>query len=309
VGLDRDDHAPYVPPMFVIFGATGRIGGAAVTELRRRGLPVTVVTRELSKGRPFADAGCEVAVADLYDERTLLPVLERAEGVLLLCPLRAAADDVLADSKRIVDAAASAIEAARPAAVVVISDYGAQHPSGTGITTIFHRLESRLRETSVPTTFLRSAEHMQNWMRYASLARRRGVLPSMHHPTSKLFPTVSAFDVGIEAADILAKGAPAEKTRIVHIEGPARYSANDVAAAFSSRMARSVTAEALPREAWAQALVGAGLGNSYAQLVVELQEAHNAGRIEVEENVGELRRGQTTLSEALAKALTPEPPS
>ncbi len=286
--------------MIVLFGATGRVGGAAAAELRRRGVAVRAVTRDVAKGARLAEAGCEIVAADLYDERTLRPVMEGADGVLLVCPPRAGSTDVLADAQRIIDAAASAIAAVKPGAVVAISDYGAQHPSGTGITTLFHRLETCLRQTSVPTTFVRSAEHMQNWMRYAPIARERGILPSMHHPTTKLFPTVSAHDVGLEAANILANGAGASS--VVHVEGPTRYSAIDVAAAFASLMGRPVSAEALPREAWAHALVGAGLGASYARLVVELQEAHNAGRIDDEKGVGELRRGRTTLSEALAKA-------
>jgi hypothetical protein len=32
---------------------------------------------------------------------------------------------------------------------------------------------------------------------------------------------------------------------------------------------------------------------------MELQDAHNAGRVEVEENVGEIRRGPTELELAL----------
>jgi NAD(P)H dehydrogenase (quinone) len=286
--------------MIVLFGATGRVGGAAASELRRRGVAVRAVTREVAKGGRLAAAGCEVVAADLYDERTLRLAMDGADGVLFVCPLPPGSSDVLADAERILDAAASAITATRPRFVVAISDYGAQHPSGTGITTIFHRLEARLGQTSVPTTFVRSAEHMQNWMRYAPLVRDRGMLPSMHHPTTKPFPTVSACDVGVEAANILAAGAGGPS--VVHVEGPTRYSAIDVAAAFASVMGRPVTAEALPRDAWGHALRDAGLGASYARLVVELQDAHNAGRIDDEKGVGELRRGGTTLAEALATA-------
>lgn len=290
--------------MFVIFGATGRVGGAAVAELRRRGLEVRAVTRDIVRGQRLVEAGCEVVTADLYEEDSLRRVMDGAEGVLVLCPLRPIAEDVVADAERAIHAIGAAIDASKPPHVVAISDYGAEHPSGTGITTIFHRLESRLRTTSSPTTFLRSAEHMQNWTRYAPLARGRGVLPSMHCPRTKLFPTVSAHDVGFEAASLLAaRGGHAGAPRIVHCEGPRRYSVMDVAAVFSSLLLRPVAVEELPRERWEKALTSAGSGESYARLVVELGDAHNAGRIGAEEGVGVLRRGRTTLSEALAVIL------
>ena len=43
-------------------------------------------------------------------------------------------------------------------------------------------------------------------------------------------------------------------------------------------------------------LIAAGLGESYAQLVTEMWDAHNAGKIEVEPG-GEVRCGTTSLDE------------
>lgn len=293
--------------MFVVFGATGRVGGAAAAELRRRGLAVRAVTRDRQRGQTIALAGCEVAEADLYDESSVRRAMSGAKGVLLLCPLRASAENLTTDARALIEAAAAAVAWANPSAVVAISDYGAEHPSGTGIPTIYHRFETRLREASASATFLRSAEHMENWTRYLPSARSHGVLRSMHHPVTKLFPVVSAHDVGIEAARILANGmrsSAAGPPCVVHVEGPCRYSGLDVAATFAALLSRPISIEELPRAAWAKRLVAAGLGESYAQLVVELQDAHNAGRIDVENGAGELRRCQTTLSEALAGALT-----
>jgi NAD(P)H dehydrogenase (quinone) len=166
---------------------------------------------------------------------------------------------------------------------------------------IFRRLEERLRAIPVTTILVRSSEHMQNWLRQLRPARERGVLPSLHHPVTRPFPIVSAFDVGMVAADLLAAPCEASTTaRVLHVEGPHRYAANDVATALGKRLARDVSAQAVPREQWASALTAAKLGESYAQLVCELQDAHNAGLIEVEPG-GEVRRGATELDAALAE--------
>jgi hypothetical protein len=60
-------------------------------------------------------------------------------------------------------------------------------------TALFHFLEERLRRISWQLIFLRSAEHMENSSRVVKVAAQTGVLPSLHHPLTKMFPTVSAF--------------------------------------------------------------------------------------------------------------------
>jgi uncharacterized protein YbjT (DUF2867 family) len=137
---------------------------------------------------------------------------------------------------------------------------------------------------------------MQNWARSLRPAMATGVLASLHHPLDKRFPTVSAPDVGLIAADLLA--AAEAPPRILHAEGPQRYTALDVAAALAGPLGRPVQAVALPRGQWEPALAAGGLSEGYVRLITDLYDAHNAGRIEVEG--GEIRRGTTPLAEVLA---------
>jgi uncharacterized protein YbjT (DUF2867 family) len=288
--------------MIVVFGASGKTGGAAVQELRRRGVPVRGVVRDAAKSGTR-----EEAVADLYDARAVRDAIAGADGVLVICPPRVSAADVLSDALTMVENLTAAIELVRPRAVVAVSDYGAQHASGTGVTVLFNRLEARMRSLPVSMTFLRSAEHMENWARQIGVARARGVLPSLHHPITKIFPTVSSGDVGLVAADLLTRPADHRgNPRVIHVEGPRRYTAGDVADAMARLLGRPVVAQALPREQWASVLVSAGLGPDYARRIVELQDAHNAGHIDVEPG-GEVRRGTTDLETALAALVAPQP--
>ncbi|MGK9232846.1 NAD(P)H-binding protein [Inquilinus limosus] len=281
--------------MLAIIGATGRVGGAAARELRRRGRAVRAVVRDPGKGGALVEVGCEIAVADIADTKALTAALRGAEGVLAVVPLPPSRGDAAAEVRGLIDSLARALEAARPPRVVAISDYGAQHAAGTGITLLFHHLEQRLG--GLPgIAFLRSAEHMENWARSLRAVLATGVLASLHHPLDKRFPTVSAPDVGLIAADLLdtAEVSP----RILHAEGPQRYAALDVAAALAGPLGRPVQAVALPRGQWDQALAAGGLSEGYVRLITELYDAHNAGRIEVEG--GEVRRGATPLAEVLA---------
>jgi NAD(P)H dehydrogenase (quinone) len=290
----------YARRVFAIFGATGKVGGATVRALLERGAPVRAVLRDPARAREFAALGCETAVADLGDPGQVERATAGAEAVQVICPTLPRAPDAAAGMAAVVDAIASGLRAARPPAVLAISDYGAELGSGTGITLTFNHLESALGALDCPVIFLRSAEHMQNWSRFVAGAAESGVLTSLHQPLEKEFPTVSAPDVGVAAADLLARAAAFASTRIVSIEGPRRYSALDVAALLSDALGRTVAARALPRAEWLPALRRGGVGESYAELVVELYDAHNAGRIDADREAGELLHGATDLRRVLA---------
>jgi NAD(P)H dehydrogenase (quinone) len=286
--------------MFVILGATGNVGRSTITALRRAGKPVRAVVREHSKAKDLAQLGCEIAVADLHDGVALAKALDGASVVQVICPVGSRDGDTAAEMKRSIETVAVALEGSQVKTVLAISDYGAELDSGTGITVLFNILEARLQRLSSRLIFLRSAEHMQNWARVMKVAAETGKLQSLHHPLTKLFPTVSAFDVGTIAADILLSpvqnhGLP----YIVNAEGPHRYTALDVAKAVGDLLGREVTAYELPRKEWDAMFHQAGLGESYARRVAEMYDAHNAGRIDVPPATAEVRHGQTELLDAL----------
>jgi NAD(P)H dehydrogenase (quinone) len=287
--------------MYVIFGAAGNVGRTTAKALRRASLPVRAVVRHVAQGAELEKIGCEIAVADLHDPAALSRALDGAQSVQMLIPLPRN-DPRPADTMRqTIDITARALAAHRDAHVVALSDYGAELDADTGITMLFHHFEAALRDAAPKLTLLRSAEHMQNWQRVLPVALSTGVLPSFHHPLDKLFPTLSASDVGVIAARLLRERMAETATRIVSAEGPARVSAHDVARAIG----RSVKAVALPRDQWASTLSRGGLSDQHAQLIIELFDAHNAGRIDVETNAGTRAFGTTTLDDAVSTMLTP----
>jgi hypothetical protein len=181
-----------------------------------------------------------------------------------------------------------------------LSDYGAELDSGTGITMLFHHLETAFREAVPRLTLLRSAEHMQNWARVLPAALSTGLLPSLHHPVDRVFASVSAHDVGVLAAQLLIDGHGGNAVRVVSIEGPRRHDANGVAHALSEVAGHAIVARALPRSEWTATLLRAGLNANHAQLIVDLYDAQNAGRIDVEAGASERRFGRTELHEVFA---------
>jgi NAD(P)H dehydrogenase (quinone) len=293
--------------MFVIFGASGKVGSITVKQLRAAGHAVRAVVRSDEQASRFSAMGCETAVADLTDLDSVQRAIKEATAVQILCPIPAGDADPESSMRAMIDIAVQALRADTPPAVLALSDYGAELQEGTGITLLYHYLEQQLRSLPTRLTFLRAAEHIQNWARLASTALQTGMLPSLHHPLHKLFPTVSATDVGVMAAQLLAATAPSHSyshsPRIVSVEGPRRVSANDVAAALSSVFERKVTGVELPRGQWETTLQRAGLSENHTKLITELYDTHNAGKIDFESGNTERRFGSTELTEALAAML------
>ena len=99
----------------------------------------------------------------------------------------------------------------------------------------------------VPVAFLRAAWFMEN-ASWDVKAAKVGVVPSFPQPLDHPIPMVATADVGHVAADLLRESWAG--LRIVELEGPRRYSANDVAAGFSKAVGHPVRIEPVPRDTW-----------------------------------------------------------
>jgi len=285
--------------VFVIFGASGKVGRVSAASLRNAGHAVRAVVRNEAQGEHLARMGCEIALADLTNPASVARALEGAGAVQILCPVPMGDAHPGSTMRRMIEVAADALRANPPPHVLALSDYGAELDEGTGITLLFHVLEKQLQAAVHNLTLLRAAEHMQNWARVIPVALATGKLPSLHHPLSKRFPTVAAQDVGLLAAELL----PREPRGIVSIEGPRRVCALDVARVLSNASGREIGAHEVPRDEWPAMLMRAGLGADHAQLIIDLYDTHNAGRIDVEEGIGERRFGTTEFAEVMASML------
>jgi NAD(P)H dehydrogenase (quinone) len=290
--------------MFVIFGAAGKVGRTSAAELRRAGQRVRAVVRNEEQGEPLARIGCEVVLGDLTDGESVVRALDGAHSVQMLCPVPRRDPSPADGMRRMIDTAARVLSEYPDLHVLALSDYGAELDADTGITMLFHHLEAQFRSVAPYLTLLRSSEHMQNWARVVPVGLATGVLPSLHHPVDRKYPMVSAYDVGAVAAQLLIERHAGDTARVVSVEGAERYSANDVARALSEASHRDVAARALPRDQWTPTLLRAGLNPNHAQLITDLYDATNGGRIDVEAGVGERRFGTTTLHDAIA-ALVP----
>jgi NAD(P)H dehydrogenase (quinone) len=285
--------------MFAILGASGKVGYSTVSRLRALGAPVRVILRDETKAEIFRALGCEVAFADIQDTEALSRAFADSDAVQIILPPPLMAEDAVGEMRRSIDTLASALDHAHPKRVLAISDYGAHVGDWIGMPSVFRIFEERLRRLDMHKVFLRSAEHMEGWGRLVPTALASGILPSFHHPVEKTFPMITARELGLIAADLLLAPIVGTGIKIVHGEGPHRYSADDVAAALSQISGQTIIAQAVPRGQWEE-ILGRTLSASTTKLLVDLYDAHKRGGfIDVEPDTGEIRFGTDELIDVL----------
>lgn len=286
--------------MFVVTGATGNTGSVVAGTLLAHGKPVTVVVRDRRHGDAWKAKGAHVAVADLSDAHALANALKGADGAYLLVPPAYTVPDFLNNRFALVDSIASAVESSGLKHAVILSSIGGHLTSGAGPILVNHRLEEAVGAATPNITVLRPAYFMENWASSVPGVVNDGILHTFLTAGEKI-PTNSTADIGRIAAGELLQ-APHGK-RIVNIAGPAEYSPEDVAAAFSEVLGKPVRVQQDPLDAVKPALTGAGISADVAALLRDMMDAINSGRL-VHVTAGtELRRGMVTPREAVAHLL------
>lgn len=285
---------------YAVFGVTGRTGAAAAAALLRAGHAVRVVVRDAAKGRPWAERGAEVALADLTDLGSMTKALGGVRGAYVVNPQQYGRDDLFELADRIaVTTARAALEAGVPR-VVALSSVGADRDGGTGWIGMNRLFEQRLGEAGTHTIFLRAAYFMENWVPSIAHAVRTGTLPTFLAPPQRAIPMVATADVGASAAALLREEWTG--TCAVTLAGPRDYAPNDVAAIVSATLGTPVDVAVLPEAQWPQALADAGFSNAALAGFIEMTRGLNDGHIDMASDPGAVgRAGPTPLEQVVGE--------
>jgi uncharacterized protein YbjT (DUF2867 family) len=285
-------------PVFAITGITGQVGGVLAKTLLAAGKPVRAVVRSAEKGKPWADRGCEVAIADMADSAALAKAFAGAQGVFVLLPPVFAPAPGFPESKTVIAALKAALTSARPAKIVALSTIGAQ-ATRPNLLTQLQLLEQALSELPIPVAFLRAAWFMENFAWDVKSAMKQGVVASFLQPLDQLYPMVATADIGRVAAELLQQDWTGKK--IVELEGPQRISPNDVAATFSKLLGRAVRVEAVPREKWDALFVAQGSPNVEPRIL--MLEGFNQGWICFQSDESQTLKGKVRLENVLGELI------
>jgi uncharacterized protein YbjT (DUF2867 family) len=283
--------------MYVVTGATGNVGSAAVRKLLAAGAPVTAVVRNEAKAEPLEKLGAKIAIADLADAVALAKIMIGAKGAFLMTPPESSSDDYLGDRRKIAESLTRAAWEGRVGVSVYLSTVGAQWPSGTGPIQTGYVAEQMMRDRLDNAIFLRPCYFLDNWLQSVPVAREQGVLPGFLR-SGVAIPMIATPDIGAAAAEALLGGAKGIEVR--NLAGPKDYAPEEIAEAIGAALGREVKYHFLPIESARATFESFGLTPSFAALYQEMFEAADAGKLVYE---GTPRRMPTTAREFFAQAL------
>lgn len=247
----------------VVLGSTGHVGRELTRELAARGHSVTAITRNPAtlEGEAFS-----VAQADVFDTPRLRALFSATDKAFLLNPPAAPSGDTDTEERRTAEAIVSALERSSIAHVVAQSTWGARPGRGFGDLSTLHHFEKLLAAQTIPATIMRAAYLMSNWDGPIAAAIQDGELSTML-PEDLMLPMVSPRDLANVAADLLEANP---KPVPVHVEGPERYSPQDVDNALNAATGQPVRCKVVPRSAWVESFIGMGFSpvaaRSYADM-------------------------------------------
>jgi NAD(P)H dehydrogenase (quinone) len=271
--------------MVAVTGITGKVGSQVARGLLAQGQAVRAVVRSQAKGAEWAALGC--------DAEAMTEAFSGMDGVFLMTPPNYDPEPGFPDAQRNAAALRAAIEASRPAKIVFLSTVGAQVTelnllNNSGMT------EAMLRTMPVPVAFLRAAWFMEN-AAWDIESAKSGVVHSFLQPLDHRIPMVATEDIAQTAVELL--GQSWNGVRIVELEGPERYSSNDVAAALASALNTPVRNEIVPRSTWEELFRSQGMKNPLPR--IRMVDGFNEGWIDFESGQHGSRKGGTTLQAAL----------
>lgn len=284
---------PGVTNMFAVMGVTGQVGSQVASQLLHAGHQVRVVVRDAGKAHAWAERGCEVAVTTADDHAGLTAAFAETEGVFLMIPPDYDPAPGFPAIRNVIAAASAAISAARPGKLVFLSSVGAQveRPS---LLNNSRMVEQALRTLPVPTAFMRAAWFMEN-ASWDVAPAKAGVIPSFLQPLDHAIPMVATADIARTIANVLQETWSGSRT--IELEGPRRYSANDIADGFAAVLGHAVRTEPVPRETW-EALFRAQ-GMRHPEPRMQMLDGFNQGWIDFEGGTTEPRRGDVDLDTGL----------
>lgn len=283
--------------MHIITGASGQVGSAVTANLLKKGESVKGIIRNEKKAGKLKEQGANVGIADIHDPEALASACRDGHTFFAITPETGKEKDVLGDMAIVLNNYRKAVEGSSIERIVGLSSMGAQFTEKSGNLLMSHMLEQAFKGLDVQQSFIRPAYYFSNWLLYLPVIKEQKILPTFFPPDLAI-PMASPMDVADLAATVLLEKD--EKT--YELEGPATYSSDDVAAAFSEALGMPVKTQQIPREQWDSTLADAGFSPDGIKNFIEMTETVVDGRARPE-GTHTTVTGRTTLQEFIRKAV------
>jgi uncharacterized protein YbjT (DUF2867 family) len=251
----------------LITGATGNVGSAVLDNLGTTDLNLRTLAHDESKAQSLRDRGVEAIVGDFLEPETLGPALEGVSTVFLLTPIH---QEQVTQASNVIKAAKESGDEPR---IVRLSVHQASHEAPARNSRQHAQIEDELTSSGLLYTFLRPQSFMQNTLLAARTVASEG---RIYQPfkDGKL-GMIDARDIGEVAATVLTEEG--HEGEVYTLTGPAAISFYDVAEALSEILGKEVNYINISLEKAKEAMLGMGLSEWRADVLIEYAKAHSEG--------------------------------
>jgi len=263
--------------VIAVMGAAGNVGGKVADLLLSAGEQVRALqhSRELAG---LGERGAEVVTGDAMNVEDLRTFLAGAVAALVLLPENVADPAFVGHRREMSRAIRDALRASRVRHVVALSTVGADRADVPGPPAGLHGFERDLAELdSAKVLVLRSAAYMDYLMASLPMIREQKINGSAIKADVR-FPLIATEDVAREAADRLRK-RDFDGHEVTYLLGPEDATMAEATRLNGERIGLpDLPYVEFPPDGMKAALIGAGMSEQVAGLVVDLQLALNQGR-------------------------------
>ena len=240
----------------LVTGATGNTGPGLVASLRRTGVEVRVLVRDVAKAKALQAMGAEVVVGDLDKPSTIIPAVEGVSKIYLLTW----------NGPTAVQQAENVIKAATRAGNIHLVRHSMWGPERSRIIQQGYQIEDRVKSAGLPWTLLKPTFFMQNTMMAAQTISSNGVI--YWDMNDGKLGMIDVRDI-VDAAFAVLTGSGHEGQSYI-LTGPEAISFGDVAKSFSNALDKHVKYVSVPAEAALKSMIEIGLPEWIAQGYLEL---------------------------------------
>jgi uncharacterized protein YbjT (DUF2867 family) len=283
----------------------GHVGSAVVDFLLEFGgdMRVVLLARRPEKLTSFVKRGAEIAIGPQDDADYLVKATRGADAFFWATPPGYGSDNVRAFQNRLARAGATAIRTNGIPRVVNLSAIGAHLDSGVGPISGLHDVEGLLDEAATHITHLRPGFFFENLLWQLDSIRNAG---KFFLPISgtRRYPMIATRDVGrVAAARLASRGWIGHFVGELH--GPADLSFDEVAGILSQTLGRKVEFVKCDREQARQAMLHNAMSENAADLMLEMYDAVETGRLQTIEPRSTKTTTPTTLTEFARDVMLP----
>ncbi|PKD20844.1 hypothetical protein APR41_12435 [Salegentibacter salinarum] len=289
--------------MNIILGATGQVGSAITDFLLENKLPVKAVIRDQEKAEILKEKGAEVAIADYFDLKALKNAVKEGEVIFVITPETIKTDDILGDTKRILENYRKAIKGSEIKSIIGLSSGGAHYEKyerHTGSLLMSNMLEHEFVSLPLNQVFVRPSYYYSNWLMSIDMVKEKDVLPSFF-PSDLKIDMNSPIEVAEFISDIIIKGI--DKSEVIELVGPEKYSSRDVANNMAKVLGREVKVQEIPQEEWFPTMESIGFSKNAAENFIKMTELVTEGNAKLERKGKNPIRLSTTFEKYLKQTL------